>query len=74
MANSRFGDSQVQSSWTGLPCRSPAATNSAPPGSTAMTFAPYSPGRTSATTVSDCGVVLAIDDSLVPRDAARGQP
>src|SRR6476469_8117028 len=71
VANSRLGDSQVQSSWTGLPCRSPAPTNSAPPGSTAMTFAPYSPGRTSATTVSDCGVLLAIDDSLVPRELRR---
>src|SRR6476661_2608946 len=67
VANSRLGESQVHSSWSGLPCRSEAGTNSEPPGSTAMTFAPYSPGRTSATTVSDCGVVLAIDDSLSRR-------
>ena len=48
VANSRFGDIQVQNSWPGRPCRSSSAMNSAPPGSTATTFVPYCPSRTSA--------------------------
>ena len=40
VANSMFGDVQVQSSWIGLPCRSASGIASAPPGSTAVTFAP----------------------------------
>ena len=40
VANSRFGEIQVQNSCSGLPCRSFSGMNSAPPGSTAMTFAP----------------------------------
>ena len=40
VANSRFGDVHVQSSWIGRPCRSASGMASAPPGSTAATFAP----------------------------------
>ena len=40
VANSMFGDIQVQNSWSGLPCRSLSGMNSAPPGSTAATFEP----------------------------------
>jgi hypothetical protein len=40
VANSRFGESQVHRRLTGRPCRSCSGTNSAPPGSTAMTLVP----------------------------------
>ncbi len=40
VANSMFGDTQVQNCCSGLPCRSLSGMNSAPPGSTAATFAP----------------------------------
>ena len=40
VANSMFGDTQVQNCWSGLPCRSLSGMNSAPPGSTAATFEP----------------------------------
>ena len=40
VANSMFGDVQVQNSWTGRPCRSFSGMNSAPPGSTVMTWVP----------------------------------
>ena len=40
VANSMFGEVQVQKSWIGLPCRSLSGMNSAPPGSTAMTCVP----------------------------------
>ena len=40
VATSRLGDIQVQNSDRALPCRSSAPTYSAPPGSTAPTFAP----------------------------------
>jgi len=40
VANSRFGDIQVQNSCNGRPCRSSSGMNPAPPGSTAATFAP----------------------------------
>ena len=40
VANSMFGEVQVQKSWSGRPCRSLSGMNSAPPGSTAMTFSP----------------------------------
>ena len=32
VANSMFGETQVQNSWSGLPCRSSSGMNSAPPG------------------------------------------
>jgi hypothetical protein len=35
-----FGDVQVHNSWIGRPCRSASGIASAPPGSTAVTFAP----------------------------------
>ena len=40
VANSMFGDVQVQNSCIGRPCRSFSGMNSAPPGSTAMTCVP----------------------------------
>ncbi len=40
VANSMFGDTQVQNCWSGLPWRSLSGMNSAPPGSTAATFEP----------------------------------
>ena len=40
VANSKFGEVQVQNSCSGLPCRSFSGMNSAPPGSTATTFVP----------------------------------
>ena len=40
VANSRLGDAQVHSSWTGEPCRSSSGMNSTPPGSTAATLLP----------------------------------
>ncbi len=40
VANSKFGEVQVQNSCNGLPCRSLSGMNSAPPGSTAATFVP----------------------------------
>src|SRR3954471_12770313 len=45
VANSRFGEVQVQNSESGRPCRSSSGMNSAPPGSTATTRSPYSPSR-----------------------------
>ena len=47
VANSMFGEVQVQNSCSGRPCRSLSGMNSAPPGSTAMTFSPYVPSLTS---------------------------
>ncbi len=41
VANSRLGEVHVHSSWTGRPWRSASGMNSAPPGSTAVTFEPY---------------------------------
>ena len=46
VANSRLGEVHVQKSWIGRPCRSCSAMNSAPPGSTVVRLAPYSPSRT----------------------------
>jgi hypothetical protein len=40
VANSMFGDTQVQNCCSGFPCRSPSGMNSAPPGSTAATLSP----------------------------------
>ena len=40
VANSRLGEAQVHSSWTGEPCRSECGTRSTPPGSTAATRSP----------------------------------
>ena len=40
VANSMFGEVQVQNSWIGRPCRSFSGMNSAPPGSTVMTWVP----------------------------------
>jgi hypothetical protein len=40
VANSMFGDTQVQNCCKGLPWRSLRGMNSAPPGSTAATLAP----------------------------------
>ena len=40
VANSMFGEVQVQSSWRGVPCRSSSGMNSTPPGSTATVLAP----------------------------------
>ena len=40
VANSMFGGVQVQKSCSGWPCRSLSGINSAPPGSTAMTWVP----------------------------------
>ena len=40
VANSKFGEVQVQNSCSGLPCRSFSGMNSAPPGSTEATFSP----------------------------------
>ncbi len=40
VANSRFGDVQVQNSCEGRPCRSSTGMNPAPPGSTAATRVP----------------------------------
>ena len=40
VANSMFGEVQVQNSCSGRPCRSFSGMNSAPPGSTAMTWVP----------------------------------
>ncbi len=48
VANSRFGDIQVQNRSSGRPCRSDNGMNSAPPGSTATMREPYSPSRISA--------------------------
>src|SRR5689334_2028631 len=50
VANSRFGDIQVQNRFSGRPCRSFSGMKPAPPGSTATTRAPYVPSRTSADT------------------------
>ncbi len=40
VANSMFGETHVQNSWLGTPCRSPGGIGSTPPGSTATTFWP----------------------------------
>ena len=40
VANSMFGEVQVQKSWIGRPCRSLSGMNSAPPGSTSITCVP----------------------------------
>ena len=40
VANSMFGEAQVQSSWIGLPWRSSTGITSTPPGSTATTLVP----------------------------------
>ena len=40
VANSMLGETQVQNSCSGLPCRSCSGMNSAPPGSTATTLEP----------------------------------
>ena len=40
VANSKFGEVQVQNSCSGLPCRSFSGMNSAPPGSTAAILVP----------------------------------
>ena len=40
VANSRFGESQVQNIWIGLPCLSFKAMYSTPPGSMVATFSP----------------------------------
>ena len=40
VANSKFGEVQVQNSCNGWPCRSFSGMNSAPPGSTAATLVP----------------------------------
>ena len=40
VANSMFGEVQVQNSCIGRPCRSFSGMNSAPPGSTDMTWVP----------------------------------
>ncbi len=50
VANSRFGDVQVQNRVSGRPCRSASGMYSAPPGSTATTRSPYSPSRICART------------------------
>ena len=47
VANSMFGEVQVQKSCSGRPWRSLSGMNSAPPGSTAMTLSPYVPSLTS---------------------------
>ena len=52
VANSMFGEVQVQNSCNGRPCRSLSGMNSAPPGSTAMTFSPYVPSLTSMSSLS----------------------
>ena len=52
VANSMFGEVQVQNSCKGRPCRSLSGMNSAPPGSTAMTFSPYVPSLTSMSSLS----------------------
>ncbi len=51
VANSMFGEVQVQKSCKGRPCRSLSGMNSAPPGSTAMTFSPYVPSLTSTSSL-----------------------
>src|SRR5215469_14353593 len=52
VANSMFGEVHVQNSCNGRPCRSLSGMNSAPPGSTAMTFSPYDPSLTSMSSLS----------------------
>ena len=42
VANSMFGDTQVQNICDGLPCRSSGGIGSTPPGSTAAALLPYS--------------------------------
>ena len=42
VANSMFGDTQVQNICDGRPCRSASGIGSAPPGSTAVALLPYS--------------------------------
>ena len=42
VANSMFGETQVQNICDGLPCRSARGIGSAPPGSTAVALLPYS--------------------------------
>ena len=59
VANSRFGDVQVQNRVSGRPCRSVSGMYSAPPGSTATTRSPYSPSR-----------ICARTDGVEPVDAA----
>ena len=40
VANSRWGETQIQKIWRGTPWRSTSRMNSAPPGSTATTLSP----------------------------------
>src|SRR5438093_10234201 len=57
VANSRFGESQVQKRSNGFPWRSRSEMYSTPPGSTVATLSPYSPSRTGtccSTSWTDC--------------------
>src|SRR5215469_15494544 len=80
VANSMFGDTQVQNCCSGLPCRSASGMYSAPPGSIFATFAPYVPSRTSASITAvlpalvvwvTCRTPLS---SMWPAERLRGQP
>src|SRR5215213_6209249 len=80
VANSRFGDAQVQNRVSGRPCRSASGMYSAPPGSTATTRSPYWPSRTwaetdgvapadVATELSSGGPGVGLGRTLTPDDA-----
>src|SRR5919199_3473420 len=68
VANSRFGEVQVQNRASGRPCRSASGMYSAPPGSTATTRSPYSPSRTCAETDGVEPVDVATEPSSVGRE------
>ena len=71
VANSKFGEAHVHSSWRGRPCRSPSGIASTPPGSTATTFVPYA----SWACVMSGSVTVAMSRILaVPRPRSRPGP
>src|SRR3954470_15954990 len=68
VANSKFGDIQVQNSMVGRPCRSSSGMNSAPPGSIVATASPYWPSRISSAcrSVSVTDIDRSLPRSVVP--------
>ena len=60
VANSRFGESQVQNRSIGLPCLSLKAMYSTPPGSTVATASPYSPSLTGTCFSTSSAVCIAL--------------
>src|SRR5215471_21743437 len=72
VANSMFGDTQVQNCCSGLPCRSLSGMYSAPPGSIFATLAPYVPSRTSASITAELPALVVWVTSCTPFSSISG--